>query len=245
MENDFNHFIGIDVSKEKKEKTLLVLENTGKYESICMRTLINLGFKLHRVNNRLTKYFMKLLGLNAKTDKIDATGLANYGKWAHKGIDLFGKKKIKPLEVCSKEVFVEEDLKQISNHITELKRSRAAYKNRRKSPCTVPDVHDSNQRIIDCLTEEIEAQEKMLDELIEKNKKVSEKIDLITQYKGIGKTTARELVIHLPELGELPRISALSGLAPYIKQSGNSTFYSTTKGTGQGLRMKNFLYRVE
>jgi hypothetical protein len=46
--------------------------------------------------------------------------------------------------------------------------------------------------------------------------------DLLASVPGIGKTIARTLMAHLPELGTLnPRqIAALAGLAPYTRQSG-------------------------
>jgi transposase len=264
MENDFDHFIGIDASKKKidvfiletsshflvannaeailekfsglkldRERTLIVIENTGKYESVCMRTLFDLGFKLHRANGSITRHFMELIGQNASTDKMDAKGLANYGRSYDKVIALC--KKNEKMRIFCERDFIDEDLRQISNQIEKLKKTRAAYKNKYKSPSTGNVIHDSNQRVIDYLTEEIEREEKMLEEVIKKDKNVSSKVDLVSQYKGIGRTTARELIIHLPELGELSgkKIAALSGLAPYVKQSGNKTFYSTTRGRGR------------
>lgn len=61
------------------------------------------------------------------------------------------------------------------------------------------------------------------------------KVKLLTEYKGIGETTALELLTNLPELGKVkPRtIAALSGVAPYNSDSGQKVGYRSTKGKGR------------
>ena len=110
MTNSFLYFIGIDVSKDKvdifstetsshftvkntkkaireaffkgfdREKTLVILENTGGYEKVCIETLTTIGFKIHRANNNKVKNFIRYSGVKAKTDKCDAKSLADYGR---------------------------------------------------------------------------------------------------------------------------------------------------------------------
>ena len=112
MASGFSYFTGIDVSKDKvdifsteksshltvrnskkqirealyhfdREHTLIVLENTGGYENTCIDTLQKIGYKIHRANNNRVKSFIRYRGIKAKTDRIDAEALADYGEFTY------------------------------------------------------------------------------------------------------------------------------------------------------------------
>ena len=73
----------------------------------------------------------------------------------------------------------------------------------------------------------LEKQMKEIDDRIEKvingNEEMRTKAERIQLVKGLGKGTAATLLAYLPELGTLSRnrVSALGGLAPYNRDSGN------------------------
>ena len=163
---NFTNFVGVDVAKNKidifnlktnehmtianrtkgiektfskieKEGTLVLLENTGGYEKNCIDVLIQLGFAIHRTENRNFKI-----------------------------------------------------IAQIKNKIKES---------------------------------------------IKKSKKISKKIEGMLSYKGVSLTTAIKIVVYLSEIGEIQtrKVVALSGLAPYVRESGTLKMYTTTSGYGR------------
>lgn len=248
----YTNFIGIDVAKEKidvffdatskhielpnkkanvkkafekvnHKDSFVVLENTGGYENTCVDTLCDMGFTIHKTNNHNVKSYIRSLGKKAKTDTIDAKALAKYGKERHEDLREYEK----PSDV-------EREIKELALYLDELKRLRAAQKNRIKSRgCT--KITDKIQDTIDFLNELVVNIETEIDELSQKDKKVSKKVDLMSEYKGVGKTTAVQLLSILPELGRVTKkeIAALAGVAPYARDSGTMKGYRTTKGGGR------------
>lgn len=271
MTNDFLYFIGIDVSKDKvdifstetsshftakntkkairhalyrgfdKENTLVILENTGGYERVCIETLNTIGFKIHRANNNRVKNFIRYSGVKAKTDKCDAKSLADYGRCTYLDPD-----KRKNLVIYLQPSKTQEAIRQTALYIRKLKKMRAAMKNRVKSPgCN--ETQGSSNRIVDFINEEIEKLESVIEELIKQNKETRQKYDLLMEYSGIGKITATELIAFLPELGtaEKKQLISLAGLAPHPNDSGTMKGYRTTKGVkGEGKRYRPDLKRI-
>jgi transposase len=115
-----------------------------------------------------------------------------------------------------------------------MKDERAKEKNRLQSPGYEKIQYAIKQMIKD-MNRSINNIEKRLDALIEQDAAMKQKIKLITKYKGVGKTTAIQLMAQLPELGKINRnsISALAGVAPYARGSGKNRGYRTTKDSGR------------
>jgi transposase len=248
----FSNFVGIDVSKDtldvfstetskhckisngnKAIKTLfvdfnpnntfVVLENTGGYEKYCIRSLLSMGFTIHRTNNNMVKALVESLDKKGKTDKVDARYLSMYGEERHR--------KLKVYELPGEN---QETIRQLAKYIYELKVTRAEGKNRLQSPgCEniASEILKTNE-LLDTRIEEIEER---INELLKADKETRKTIELICKYNGIGKSTAIQLIAHLPELGTVNRraISALAGCAPYANDSGKSKGYRTTKGGGR------------
>lgn len=248
----YTNFIGIDVAKEKidiffdatskhielpnskanvkkafekvnHKDSFVVLENTGGYEDTCVDTLSGMGFTIHKANNNNVKSYIRSLGKKAKTDTIDAKALAKYGK------ERYGE-----LREYEKPSDTEREIKELVSYLDDLKKVRAAQKNRIKSKgCT--KITSKIQYTIDLLTDLITDIETEINKLSEEDEKISKKIELMSEYKGIGKTTAIQLLSILPELGTLTKkeIAALAGVAPYARDSGKTRGYRTTKGGGR------------
>jgi transposase len=110
MPNDKEHFVGIDISKdwfdvavvgEKDTKqfantktgittlfrrlielkpTLIVVEATGAYEEAVVLSVFQSGLPVALVSPQRVRQYARAKGLLAKTDRIDAQILAEFGK---------------------------------------------------------------------------------------------------------------------------------------------------------------------
>jgi len=245
MTNDFLYFIGIDVSKDKvdifsseksshftvkntkkairhavyrgfdRDKTLVILENTGGYENICIETLANLRFKIHRANNNRVKSFIRYSGVKAKTDKSDAKSLADYGRCTYLDPD-----KRHTLVIYQPLTEAQEEIRQTAFFICNLKKFKADMKNRYKSPGCIK-MREASKRIIDFINNEIKMLESEIEELVQQDKETYDKYELLTQYQGVGRITAMELIAFLPELGMINKksIVSLAGFAPLMPET--------------------------
>ena len=88
-----NNASGFEVFCQKYEpillQSLVILETTGGYEMAFLNYLLVRGTLVHRANSRKVKYFIRSLGKLAKTDAIDAAGLASYGYERQNTLEVF------------------------------------------------------------------------------------------------------------------------------------------------------------
>jgi transposase len=81
------------------------------------------------------------------------------------------------------------------------------------------------QKHLRWIQREIEGIEKKIAETIFEDADMQEKAKCIQRVKGLGKVCSSTLLAHLPEIGSISRqeAAALAGLAPYNRDSGNSS----------------------
>ena len=84
--------------------------------------------------------------------------------------------------------------------------------------------------------------EVLIKNLIASNEEIGKKINRLKSVKGVGDQTARTLIVHMPELGDLTdkESAALVGVAPYNKDSGKHSGYRSIRGGRYHVR--NVLY---
>ena len=68
---------------------LAVLEPTGGYEANALQTLSDADIAIHRANTVRVKAFIRSLGVQGKTDALDAQGLAVYGQERFNKLSIF------------------------------------------------------------------------------------------------------------------------------------------------------------
>jgi len=119
---------------------------------------------------------------------------------------------------------------------------RAAEKNRLEKSEAIKSIVLSINRIIRQLDKEIEKIDEQLNNWIDSNNEAQEQLQIMTEVKGIGKTTGVALLALLPELGRVNReqIAALAGVAPMNNDSGKHRGKRYTQGGRLGVR--NALY---
>ena len=204
----------------------IVLEFTGGYENKLCNFLSEKGCFFHKADPKKAYYYHKSLRIKGKTDKIDAIGLASFARERFESLALF-----QPLSP------EEKVLKDLHTRRKDLLEMRTKETNRLKSPGRASaSASSSINKVIDFLNQEIESIEKEIEDLIDKDKEIGEKLEVLQEIEGVGEKTARCLLAFFPELGRLSgrAIAALSGCAPFPKDSGTMKGYRSTGGSGRG-----------
>lgn len=196
----------------------IVFEPSGGYEKLLRALLSDHHIPFSMINAVQIRHFAKAKGLLAKTDKIDAMVLAEYGS----------KLQPKPFTDVSQETQELQEWLMARRKIVET--LRLEYQRLEHNPPQEIEV------MIYQTIEHFKAQQKSVDEKIQTIVKQSPsflpKHTLLTQEKGIGNLIAATLIAELPELGKCSpqQIAALVGVAPHNHDSGNLKGYRSTKG---------------
>jgi len=198
---------------------LVVMEATGGYERLCADTLANAGLAVAVVNPRQARRFAGALGTLAKTDRIDAAMLAQYGA------ALNPQNRHKP-----------DAARNTLNALTVRRRqlvAMAAKEKQRADPKHIDDqMRKSIARLCDFLNDEIADLEAQIISTIAQHPAWQALSHAFQKVKGVGPRTAVTLITLMPELGALGRrqVAALAGLAPVNRDSGTSRGRRFTQG---------------
>ena len=217
--------------KKELPDALCVLEPTGGYEMNLLLTLCDKGYSVHRAHTRNIKNFIRSYGTDAKTDNLDAKALSRYGFERSNSLEKY----VPP----PKETI---ELYELTQRRKDLKQILVAEKNRLKAPY-VQFVKSSIEKLINMLESELEQITTQINTMIESNDSYNKKKKIIKSIPGIGDIIANELLVLLPELGQLSRrtIASLVGVAPIPKDSGKYKGYRRTGHGRQGIKPALFL----
>ena len=196
---------------------LIVIEATGGYQRAVVDALFRAGVSVAVVNPARVRQFARASGLLAKTDKLDAQVLAEFGR------------KMQPKRYEGKS----EAEKQLSALLVRRKQLEEMLKAEQNRLRTLPQsVRNSAERIIALLKEEKKHLEEQIEQFLNEQKGWQEQREILNSAPGVGKVTTATLLADLPELGKLDRkkIAALVGVAPMNYDSGKKRGYRKTKG---------------
>ncbi|EMJ5884839.1 IS110 family transposase [Enterobacter cloacae] len=186
----------------------IVMEATGRYHSLLTATLELAGLPVAVVNPAQVKHFARALGTLFKTDPNDARIICEFGRRMSPDI------RPAPDEQTQR-------LAMMVSRRRQLVDNRTMEQNRYGS-CTDELIRMGIKRHIDWLNSEIKDTDDDIDRQIKVMPLWQEKVKLLEEVRGIGRTTLAVLLSMLPELGQLNRrkISALVGVCPYAHDSG-------------------------
>lgn len=209
-----------------KTITLIVYEPTGGYERTLQQCLDLNQLPYRRVHANRVRDYAKATGMMAKTDRIDAKILAEYGE--HMKLEA---KQIKPSEP---------ELKALLTRREQLIGMRLQEKNRLDT-CN-PLLKKWIEKNIKQLTKQLEEIEEEIRKFEKENETVKQLLSLYTSIPGIGRVTGLQLIVDLPELldHDDKTLAALVGLAPWNKDSGTKMGRRQTRG-GR-MRVRGLLY---
>lgn len=257
-EDPFSTFIGIDVSKNKidiaelthvavktignntqeieawiktrseTQRTMVILEATGGYESLLVERLHQHQIALAVVNPRQVRDFAKGIGCDAKTDRIDARVLARFGEV------------VRPAPQAA-----QSDDQVKLRALVERRRQLVDLINQEQN--RLQQTRDADiRRSLEMVLKELKKQAKTMDEQIatsiEADQINARKIEILKSVKGLGPVTVSTFVAELPELGQLNRqeVARLVGVAPINNDSGAST--GKRKAAGGRATVRRTLY---
>ncbi len=184
----------------------VIVEATGGFE----RTVTNGCEATHTtysiVNPLKVRRYAQACGHWAKTDSIDATVLAAFGRAV-------------PQRISRRLSRERQRLRDCIGRRNDLIRMRTAEKNRSKLAAA---MQKDIKRHIAWLTKEVGKLDKQIAALLKEDEALHRQSQQLQSMKGVGPVTAATLLALLPELGQLDRrrIAALVGLAPFANDSG-------------------------
>lgn len=187
--------------------TLVVVEATGGLERLVVAGLSAHQIPVVVLNPRRARAFAKAMGYLAKTDRIDACGLAELGD------------RLRP-EVRPLPDMEAQELAALVTRRQQLVAAHTAESNRHAT--ALPLVRTLIQTHLDWLKTALAEVEQEIAERIAAHTTWQETAEIVKSVPGIGPVTATVLVATVPELGHLSgkRIAALIGVAPIACESG-------------------------
>jgi transposase len=198
----------IEQLKTFSEPLLVVCEATGGYEQGIVAALHQASIPVAIVEPARVRHFAKACGLRAKTDRIDAQLLAEFGRQT-------SPRPQAPLAPGTAA------LRELSRHRGQLQEMLQTTLQQSRH-LTLPVLRKQNALFLRQLRSHLQKLEKQIDALIQTDAALQNKARALQQVAGVGPKTAVSLLAEMPELGALNRgqAAALAGVAPHARESG-------------------------
>ncbi|WP_145033593.1 IS110 family RNA-guided transposase [Pantoea ananatis] len=202
----------------------VIMEATSRYHSLAESMLISAGLPVTVINPRQIKNFARAMGKAAKSDKIDARIICEYGR------------RMKPEFRPARDKELQE-LALLLTRRRQLVQNRVMEIIRLQEKCGVW-IEKGIAEHIAWLNVQIDTLDKELKDKLNQNAALYSKRKMLEKVKGIGPVTQAAILSQLPELGNLNRrqISALVGVCPYDRDSGQLRGKRAIWGGRSGLR---------
>jgi transposase len=188
--------------------TLIVAEASGGFEQTMVTELAAASLPIVVVNPTRVRNFARAKGQLAKSDPIDARGMADFAQAI--------RPEVRPVGADDQQF-----IKALVTRRRQLVDMQTAEKNRRSSinPGLLPRL----EKHLAWLEAELAEIEQELNDWIDKNARWRDTRNRLESVPGVGSVTSFTLLAELPELGSLSRqkIAALVGLAPFNRDSGH------------------------
>lgn len=198
------HVVGLRAS-------LVVLEATGGYEMALACALQAAGVAVAVLNPRQARDFARSMGKLAKTDRIDALGLAHLAQVLSQRDDLH--KIVKPLPDAQQQLLAAIVVRRrqlLGMQTAERQRLQTCHAHSR----------ESIRVVLELLKKQLAGADAELQAHL--NQYHADLSALLQAVRGIGCKVAATVICECPELGTLTRreVSALAGVAPIARDSG-------------------------
>ena len=225
----------------KPQDILITLEPTGIYHEYLAYFLHECGFKVFLANPGKAKSYAKSVGLIHKTDKTDATMLAQYG------LAMVHSKKV---ELWQPEAPEARHLKGLLRRLEALEKDQQRELNRLEacqhtdtSERVLKSIHD----MLATFAREINALEQEIDDHIDRHPKLRTNRKLLNSIKGVGPVISREItsLFATRSFDNAKQVAAYLGLIPTLNESGNMKGHTRLSKVGPArIRAKLYMAAV-
>jgi transposase len=219
------------ISELESPIELIAVEATGGYERRLVTASGARGLPVVVINPRQVRDFAKATGKLAKTDKIDARVLAEFGARVRPE-----QRPLESEEQAELRDFLVRHEQLVQMLVAEKSRLLQAQGGSRRL------IRKKIKSHIRFLEREIELLDSDLNDTLKKSPIWRESDDLLQSAPGIGKQTSRTLLGLVPELGTVSggQIAKLVGVAPFNRDSGK--FRGKRRIAGGRARVRAVLY---
>ncbi|MDA1051032.1 MAG: IS110 family transposase [Planctomycetota bacterium] len=197
--------------KKMNSQVMVVMEGTGGYEYLLLKHLAVHELEAAVINPRRVRDFAKGIGLDAKTDPIDAKVIAKYAEV------------VVPLPMAAKS---DHELRHGAlvarrNQLLEL----INQENNRLKQSWEDDAKQSIQDVLEMLKKQLKNIDSKLANMLQMDTVNQRAIEVLRSVKGVGPVMISTVLAELPELGKLNRgeIAKLVGVAPINRDSGKKS----------------------
>jgi transposase len=186
----------------------VVCEASGGYERSVVMALQQAAIAISVVNPRQARDFARAQGRLAKTDRLDAQVLAEFGQ------------RLQPAATPAPSA-AQRQLVELVSRRQQVQQVRIAEHNRLEHT-THPAVRRQVQRHLLGLDRQLKQLQAWITELVQAEPSLAHKVARLCEVVGVGQITAVVLLATMPELGALNRrqAAALAGVAPFNRDSG-------------------------
>lgn len=186
-------------------------EATGAYHRDLEHALGQSSLSFVKANPRRVRRFADVIGVGAKTDKIDAKILAKF-------VSLIAPRET---QIKGKALLA---LTELLGAKDALSKDRVAVLNRSKIQ-RLPLLKRQNAARLKQIEGQIIAIEDQAKEIVIADELLRRRFEILLSIPGIGEATALVLLAEMPELGTLDQrqVASLAGVAPRARESGNWT----------------------
>jgi len=189
------------------EPAVVVVEATGGLEVSLAVALGSVGLPVAVVNPRHVRDFARATGRLAKTDKLDAQVLAQFGAMVQPPV--------RPLPEAARR-----ELRGLVTRRQQLLVMITAEKNRMRR--TTPGIRHRIEVNVQWLQGQLKELDRDQEDFLRTSPLWQEEAKLLRSVPGVGPIVTATLIARLPELGSLNRkeVAALVGVAPFNRDSG-------------------------
>lgn len=196
------------VLRELPAGTHLICESTGGYETALLAAALAAGIPLSVVPPQRARHHARSTGRLAKTDRIDASLLSDYGR------------KHQPVAHCALEPERQRlrELLRARTQLLELQQLETNWREHAPSQSVLVRQAKRRAAVVEAQLAELEREIRQ----VVAGSAAREPVERMQQVQGIGQVTAWTAWAEMPELGRLEagQPAALAGLAPHPRDSG-------------------------
>jgi transposase len=207
MNNTLEDIKKLIAQLNRYQLTRVLVEATGGYERKLVEACAEKGLPVVIVQPIKVRQFAKAQGIIAKTDKMDARLIAQFGVVMQPEVRALPSKKVRLVK----------DLLSRKRQLNEM-RTQELNRLHKAAKILLP----SHRRMIKLIEKDIVWINEQLNKEVSAITEWQRTYDVVSSVPGVGDGIAYTLLGELPELGTLSnrQIAALSGLAPFNRDSG-------------------------